>query len=260
MAFAWDAKRFENLDQFRSYVFSLPKPPWMRRVIMHHTWKPVQADWRGLQSMDALERYYRDQVVWYDKNGVKHKGWPAGPHLFVCTGSPNPALYDGIFQGTPINVVGVHAGECNDGIGLEDVGTFDQQPWGADLRALNIGVVQALLDWTDLTPDRVFGHRDCNSPKTCPGSAVDLNQFRRELSVEPWHRWGTTYPLPVDQRGWGIPQAWLPRSAELMAAVALPEYQKNTSPETVIQRFEGGVVVYRDQRGGYAHTWEELLK
>lgn len=261
MSFAWDAIRWEDVGSFRAYLFTLPRPSWVRRIVIHHTWKPVQADWRGLLSMAALERYYRDEVVWYDSKGVQHQGWPGGPHLFVCKGSPNPLSWDGIYQGTPVNQVGVHAGVCNDGIGVEVVGNFDGAPWGSDLRALNIGVVGTLLDWTGLSAADVLGHRDCGSPKTCPGTKVDLEEFKLDLvnhRADPWSSFGDC-PPPEDQRGWDFNQRWLERRVELGPSKGCPEYIED-GRGTVIRVFQGGLVVDDDSSKGRAWTWKELLK
>jgi len=211
--------------------------------------------------MAALERYYRDTVVWYDKNGIAHRGWSAGPHLFLCKGSSNSTLWDGIFQGTPITQVGVHAGECNDGLGIEDVGDFDRAPWGSDLRALNLGVVNILLDWTDLPIFRVVGHRDCGSPKTCPGMMVDLNLFRNDLlqlMSDPWVEFGDC-PPPVDQRVWDFNQRWLERRIELGPSLGCPQYANNGTG-AVVRTFKNGIVVDDNNHRGKAWTWEELLR
>lgn len=259
--FRWDARRFETVGDFREYLNTLARPTWVKRIIMHHTWKPVQADWRGFVSMASLRNYYENEVIWYDKNGMAHKGWPAGPHLFICKGSPKPEQWDGIYQGTPITEVGVHAGECNDGIGIEDVGNFDLAPWGSDLYAFNLGIVHSLLEWTSLPVTAVFGHRDCNSPKTCPGSKVDLAQFRTDLGKapsDPWAEFGSC-PPPQDQRSWDYNQRWLEHKAQLGKSQGCPQYIP-TGKGTAIRVFQGGIVVDDNYHRGKAWTWDELLK
>ena len=258
----WDAKQFTTVGSFASYLATLPIFPAMSKIVMHHTYVPTQATWRGMESIDALERYYRDQVVWYDSAGVKHVGgWSAGPNLFVCLGSPD-AAWDGIFQGTPINHVGVHAGACNTaGPGIEVVGNFDLAPWPAPLNALLLDLVLVLLKWGRLLPSAVIGHRDCNSPKTCPGSKVDLVSFRTTLAarlVDPWAAWGEDFPLPFEQRQWDLAQAWIKRYSQLGRARSFPQYVED-GQGTVLQRFDKGIVIDRNGVRGKAWTFDELL-
>lgn len=208
-----------------------------------------------MQSMAALERYYRDDVVWYDEHHVMHRGWWSGPNLFVCIGSPNPE-WDGIFQGTPVMHAGTHAGACNDnGPGIEIVGNFDLAPWGAELYAFILDLAVTICRKGNLTASAIIGHRDCGSPKTCPGSKVDLEAFRGQVAGAlstngAWEKWGDEYPLPVSQRGYGIPQAWLanmrstqPGVVHLGAAKSFPVYD-NTQGDYVVQLFEHGLVEY----------------
>lgn len=143
---------------------------WTQKIVLHHTVKPTPAQWRGYHSMANLARYYRDTMR-----------WPSGPHLFVCHGAPNPAD-NGIWQLTPLNAQGTHAGVCNrDGIGIEVVGRYDDAPWPPVTRQLVLATVRALLTWRGLPVSAVVGHRDCGSRKSCPGRAIDLDAVRAAL-------------------------------------------------------------------------------
>lgn len=135
---------------------------WVQKVVIHHTWKPRAADWRGLASMESLKRYY-----------IK-LGWSSAPHLFICVGAPNP-LHDGVFQLTPLNLPGTHAGTCNSStIGVEVVGDYDNSPWPAPLATVVHQSVAHFLQWRGLPSTAIVGHRDCNSPKSCPGKAISI--------------------------------------------------------------------------------------
>ena len=143
---------------------------------LHHTWKPVPAQWVGRRSVEA-------QRTWFSAA----KQWQAGPHLYVVSGSPNPAN-DGIYQLTPLNLPGIHAGAWNNRlIGVEVVGDYDSQPWPDSLRTLVIGAVVRLFRWLGIdraTLDTLRGHRECGSPKTCPGLAINLDAVRAQVQAE----------------------------------------------------------------------------
>lgn len=140
---------------------------WVKFVVVHHTWRPLPRDWRGLASMQSLQRYYAQ------------KKWTTGPQLFICVGAPNPA-HDGIFQLTPMNVPGTHAGAyCNArSIGVEVVGDYDAAPWPAPLADMVASALAHFMNWRSLPRDAIIGHRDCNSPKSCPGHSIVIDDVR----------------------------------------------------------------------------------
>ena len=57
---------------------------------------------------------------------------------------------------------------------------------------------------------------------------------------DPWAAWGTAHALPVEQRTFGIPRAWLPDRAWLKAAISAPIY----TGAHIVQLFQGGAVHY----------------
>lgn len=231
MAFAWQGTQFTNLDVFRQYLARQTRPSWVRGSTIHHTWKPVPADWRGMASMDSLARFYRVD-----------KGWPAGPHLFLCVGAPGPRN-DGIFIGTPLDTRGVHAGACNDDRwGIEIVGDFDKAPWSPRLADLVYSVLLALSAFGDFDPAAVNGHRECNSPKTCPGTAINMNAVRMEVkrraAMDFSALWGTHYPYFHES---GIAAKWRDHAAALGQAVSDETQDKEGR---IWRLFSGGAVSY----------------
>lgn len=198
MSFAWEPRHFPTLDLFRQYLKTLTKPTWVAGTTIHHTWKPTPATWHGMASMESLGVFYRDI-----------KDWPAGPHLFLCVGAPSPS-HDGIFIGTPLDTPGVHAGVCNSTRwGMEVVGNFDAIGWSPRLSDLVYGTNQALADFGRFPPETVNGHRECNSPKTCPGLAINLSTVRAEAKRRAMPDyvalWGDAAPYHAS---WGIPQRY----------------------------------------------------
>jgi hypothetical protein len=169
-----DIRQWKTVAEFEAHLKAHDPAiaPWATGVIIHHTWSPVPQEWHGRTTMNGLMNFYIS------------KGWSAGPHLFICSGAPNPAD-DGIWQLTPLNMVGIHAGECNThNWGIEVVGDYDNQPWSAGTKNLVVGAAAALMRWRSLsvTANSLKGHRDCNSPKTCPGKAIDMSVVRGWVS------------------------------------------------------------------------------
>jgi hypothetical protein len=141
-------------------------------IVLHHTWSPTVASWRGSASIDGMRRYYEKQ------------GWDRGPHLYICTGAPNPAD-DGIWQMTPLNLTGIHATTANRWAwGIEVVGNYDIATWSWRRRHWCRASVLALCAWRGIVISRstLIGYRDVPSPKTCPGRMIDMNIVRSQFA------------------------------------------------------------------------------
>jgi hypothetical protein len=168
--FAWDIKHFPTVESFTAYLASLARPGWATGLTIHHTAVPTVEQWRqkgGRRAMEDLRIFYRDLVVNQDGS----KGWPAGPQLFVGP--------DGIWQGTPVTQIGVHATVCNPTrIGIEVVGDYDLGPWQEPIKGLAYGAIAALCRWLKVPSSRINGHRDCASSKTCPGRYIQIPTIR----------------------------------------------------------------------------------
>jgi len=172
--FAIDVRQWKTIDEFTHHLtqYDPAIAAWARGVVIHHTWKPTGADWRGVATINSMARYYQS------------KGWTAGPHLFICTDAPNPE-HTGIFQMTPLNMRGIHAGRFNSTHwGIEVVGNFDAVPWNEAQRQTTIHAAADLLRWRSLPAnyDTIRGHRETGTPKTCPGRMVDMNIVRQQIA------------------------------------------------------------------------------
>ena len=86
MSFAAEVRRWATPEDLSAYLAGRMAPPWAVGVTLHHTVKPIPAQWNGLGSMQNLIKYYRDT-----------QKWPAGPNLFICVGSKHPDD-DGIWR------------------------------------------------------------------------------------------------------------------------------------------------------------------
>lgn len=167
--FAWAYKKF-TLEQFAEYVHLLPATQlaWFRRITIHHTYIPTLAQWKAagdVARMHGVANYYRNDL-----------GWPAGPNLFITDTH--------ILQGTPITQSGIHATICNaNSLGLEVVGDYNRVPWSPGTEHMVLGAIAILFrkKHMSVSPDTLNGHRDCNSPKTCPGESISMDMVRRNL-------------------------------------------------------------------------------
>lgn len=167
--FRSDIRQWSNRDTFGNHLRRHDSKicNWVSNIVVHHTVSPTLAQWRGRASMEAIRRYYI---------GL---GWDSGPHLFISKGAPRP-IDDGIWQLTAINEPGIHAGLCNrNSIGIEVVGWYDKEGWGYEMENLVIGTVVELYRWLPKAPISIIGHRDCGSPKTCPGRAISMSRVRK---------------------------------------------------------------------------------
>ena len=167
MPFAADIRHWPNAAALAAHLAQYDPAicAWVAGLTIHHTIIPTAAQWRGYSTMQGLKTFYSD------------KGWDAGPHLFIAP--------DGIWQLTPLNLPGIHAGRCNaDHWGIEVCGNYDAAPWPQSLAELAYGAGAALLRWRGLnvTESTVTGHRECLNNKSCPGRAIQLPAVRAELA------------------------------------------------------------------------------
>ena len=140
-----------SLSEFEDYVKSFNFSPLNpNKLVIHHTWKPTIDQWQGQRSIYGLKSYYENT-----------KKWPAGPHLFIAE--------DGIWLFSPMNQVGIHAGDGNHkSIGIEVVGDYDNKVWEGKTKENVLGAIKALQSRVG---DTIMFHRDYSS-KSCPGNAI----------------------------------------------------------------------------------------
>jgi hypothetical protein len=161
------------------------------RVVLHHTWRPTVAQWKGLTTMKGMQKFYAS------------KGWTAAPHIYAGP--------DGIWLATPMRDVGIHAGRGNSGvwngkwsysIGLEMVGNYDHERPGGAVWENSKAVLGGLSKRLGIGPrNLIYFHRDF-STKSCPGWAVTKEWVWGE--VEAWVN-NATPPAPPPKGDIGTP-------------------------------------------------------
>lgn len=153
-----------SLDEFRAYIenfnFGLLSP---NKIVIHHTWRPTKADWKGETTLLGVKKYYEGKL------------WSAGPHLFIAE--------DGIWLFTPMNKTGIHAGTGNyRSIGIEVVGDYDVEKWTGKTKENALGAIKALCGVLGITTENIKFHNDY-STKSCPGHAITKEWLFRELNL-----------------------------------------------------------------------------
>lgn len=176
MAFDADFKIF-NGETFAEYVKLLASKNaffWVTSgFTLHHTYSPTVASWRGFTSLSGIRNYYISL------------GWTSGPQIFVAP--------EGIYQFTPVHHRGIHAGICNSTrIGIEVVGNYDLSDWSKypSLEQNVYATLDALYAALNFPVNErtLVGHRDCASPKSCPGSKIYLDRVRYNVKNQTYKR------------------------------------------------------------------------
>lgn len=137
------------------------------RIILHCSATPDGrvSDW------GAIRRYHK-QV-----NGWRDIGYHFGIEL---VGEDYEVL-----MGRWPDETGAHAsGQNYDSIGVCFVGAFDEQPPPPEQWEKGLELVAWLCLRFVIPAKNIFGHREFDQKKTCPGRAFDLDRFRAELRKE----------------------------------------------------------------------------
>jgi len=148
------------------YCQRQPVNPAAKRVILHHTWRPNSAQYRGLATVEGIQRYHMEGRGWDD----------IGYHLLI---GPDGAVYNG----RPFTQIGAHCKGQNRHLGVAAIANFDaEDPWSwGGLWALQL-CVSALLERMGVGPEAVRFHRDF-AAKSCPGVLLNGTRFRASLTA-----------------------------------------------------------------------------
>ena len=138
------------------------------KIILHCSATPDGVSY----SWDAIRRYHIEEKGWDDI------GYHAGLERY------GDQLV--IMRGRKPWVMGAHckaAGRNRDSLGVCVVGEYDTEPPAPDVYNAAIHLLAGLC-WTfHIPPTSVYGHREFESAKTCPGEQWDLNGVRRDIAA-----------------------------------------------------------------------------
>lgn len=150
----------------RTYCGRTQIRPTASRIVIHHTWSPNSAQYRGLSTVEAIQRYH-----------VQERGWrDIGYHFLV---GPDGWCYNG----RPMTDYGAHCTGQNGQIGIAAIANFDDEdPWAWGGMGQLIFCCDILLRRMGSGSEDVRFHREF-AEKSCPGNRLDLREFRARLEA-----------------------------------------------------------------------------
>lgn len=130
-------------------------------------------------------------------------------------------------------------------IGIELSYPVKGTPRAAQLWALH-DLCADIIKRRGIKRDRIVTHRHISptrktDPHGWPDAAITawITTLYTPISQpDPWAAWGADFPLPAEQRGYGIPSAWLLERRWLKEARSHPIY----SGQHIVQLFQGGAI------------------
>jgi hypothetical protein len=159
--------RFISLtrEEFSHY---LGKFKWSRQITavhMHHTWQPNHAQWQGEKSVRGMYEYH-----------TGHNGWSdIAQHVTIA---PDGMIWLGRnWNKSPASSNGFNGSSAKGPFMFETVGNFDKgrdKLEGEQLKSV-LHVIAEVQKNRGLETESLRFHRHLNSPKTCPGSAIDYD-------------------------------------------------------------------------------------
>jgi len=155
-----------TFTEFRQHLHDALVDRHIDEVVLHHTWKPSAADYRGISTVRGVRRYHTQVRGWSD-NGYHVMIAPTGD-IFLCR---------------PLRRAGAHVrGRNAHSIGVSFIANFDEdEPSEYGGLATGYRVVAALLARFDLPLSAIRFHREFAS-KTCPGMKLYLSEFRGKVA------------------------------------------------------------------------------
>lgn len=151
-----------TLEQLRLHLSNLNVDRHVDEVVVHHTWKPSAADYRGVSTVRGVRRYHMQVRGWSD-NGYHVMIAPTGD-LWLCR---------------PMARSGAHVLNRNaHTIGVSYVANFDAQD-PATYEGLETGqrAVALICERFELRLTDVRFHREFAS-KSCPGHRLSLKAYQ----------------------------------------------------------------------------------
>jgi len=154
-----------------------------RIIILHHSltkdsktvsWNPIRKYHMGLMGQSDVSK---PDYNYYVKHPDKDIGYHFGIELVED--------YYEILVGRMINEIGAHCeGQNSHSVGVCFIGNFDESEVPPEQWNRGIKLVTSLCHQFIISAEKVYGHREFNHNKTCPGTKFNLDGFRDQLSLK----------------------------------------------------------------------------
>ena len=149
-----------TMEEFAAHLKSAAVTRRITEVWLHHTWRPLATEYRGLATWQGIDKYHREE-----------RGWAGGIGYHVGT-----AKDKSVWLLRPLARSGAHVLNKNaNSVGVVMVGDYDNED-PAQVVPTAARIVALLLERFGLGVDAVKFHREA-ATKTCPGTRVRKLDF-----------------------------------------------------------------------------------
>lgn len=135
-------------------------------IILHHSFTKDGEE----VNYNAIKRYHKEDLGWRD----------IGYHVII---EDQRGMVNALF-GRMLNESGAHTkqrGMNYRSIGICMIGNFDKAAPRVEIWDLALRICRSFMEMYEITEERVQGHREYASYKSCPGNLFDLDRFRGQL-------------------------------------------------------------------------------
>jgi hypothetical protein len=154
-----------TLSGLKTHLAGLRPERAIRTVIVHHFYRPTAAQWKGLTTLQSVQRFHTQQNGWSD----------IGYHIVI---GPD----DTIWLARPIEQAGAHCkGENEHSVGIAYAADFDTEDPSANGLSTGQSAVAAVCGHFAIPAHEVYFHRDF-AQKTCPGTKLSREPYRAEVA------------------------------------------------------------------------------
>jgi hypothetical protein len=162
-----------TIDEFEDLVDSFNFTRKIDAVHMHHTWKPNHSQYRGLQTIQAMWEFHTITNGWSD----------IAQHISIA---PDGSIWTGRnWNKPPASAAGYNGNSRQGPFMFEMIGDFDtgKDAFADPQKAAVIRVIEALLGKFSLPASALKFHNHMNDQKSCPGTAIDYDDFCKQIKT-----------------------------------------------------------------------------
>lgn len=151
-----------SLEELRAELAGTRVTRGIREVVLHHTWSPTAAQYKGQATWEGIRDYHVGQRGWSDI-GYHYGVGPEGS----------------VWRLRPVTRSGAHVLSRNrHTVGVVLLGNYDVEDPMANGLPVAAQVVRVLVERFKLKAEHIRFHREFQD-KTCPGTKIDLAEFRK---------------------------------------------------------------------------------